>query len=87
MQSTEEQLGPYLPTQIELEEMKNEDFEAWVHQAKSELQKRAEQRDPLSQLRKRISKELGNPNLTGPQREARILREIERYEIIISSRL
>lgn len=72
----------YLPTATELEQMSKEEFEQWIFRTKQELPKRAERRDPLFHLQKRISSVLKNNELTEIQREFQVLCEIERFEQI-----
>ncbi|MGE7051126.1 hypothetical protein ACQKI4_00810 [Paenibacillus glucanolyticus] len=73
-----------LPSAQEIDDMKQDEFECWVRSAHKELPKRKEQRNPLTHLRKRISEILSNEKLTEVQKEARVLSEIERFDIIIS---
>mgnify|MGYP005750450867 CR=1 FL=1 len=77
-------LEVFLPSVSELESMNSDEFADWIYQAKRELPKRAEKRDPLLHLKKRISILLSKKDMTEEQLEARILSEIERYERIIS---
>lgn len=74
----------YLPNVTQIDDMKREEFEDWVWRASRELPRRAEQRDPLTHLRKRISEIIANDSLTEIQKEARVLSEIERFGKIIS---
>lgn len=78
-----EHLQPFLPAALELEEMSIDDFGAWVNEAERELRKRAEKRDPLFHLKKRISSILKSENIPEDQREASVYSEIERYFRII----
>jgi hypothetical protein len=79
-----EELEPFLPSVTEIDEMDRDKFEMWVTQAKIELIKRANERDPLIALKKRISNILSNNTLSEVQKEVRVMHEIERYERIIS---
>lgn len=78
------ELKPFLPTTEEIEKMDKNQFEGWISEASKELPKRAEIRDPLFHLKKRISNTLRDDQLSEEQREVKVLHEIERYKRVSS---
>lgn len=51
-------LDPYLPTAQVIQKMSRSEFSCWINKAQQELPRRAEKRDPLFHLQKRISRTL-----------------------------
>jgi len=76
------ELQPFLPTSDQIDEMSLARFEAWMYEASEEIPKRAEKRDPLFHLKKRISTILEKSGLSEAQREACVLHEIMRFKRI-----
>ncbi|MCY9764837.1 hypothetical protein M5X06_03915 [Paenibacillus alvei] len=74
------ELKTYLPSAKQIDEMSRFDFLTWVEEARRELLRRAEQRDPLTQLRKRISKIVADESLVEVQKEARVFDELENFK-------
>lgn len=74
------ELEPYLPNAKQVNEMSPFDFLTWVEEARSVLPRRAEKRDPLTHLRKRISEIVADESLMEVQKEARVLDELENFK-------
>lgn len=72
-------LPTWLPTAEQIESATLEDFRSWVSDAKTQLPKRGEMRDPLSKLRERVSRILKSDD-SEEAKEREILHAIQRYE-------
>ncbi|MDT3416143.1 hypothetical protein QO009_002011 [Brevibacillus aydinogluensis] len=75
----EKEIEKFLPTSNELEAMNLDEFRDWVDRAYFVLPARKIQRDPLSQLRKRISEILDGKYATEAEKEEAVWRAIARY--------
>lgn len=74
------ELELFLPTSKALFEMTKDEFTDWVHRASIEISEREERRDPLNQLRIKVSSIIDNNFLTERQKEYEILHEISKYK-------
>ncbi len=68
-----------LPTSSELDEMSLSQFYVWSKDIFNEIHERRIQRDPLSHLKKRISKILNDESLSGIPKEEAVYRAIKSY--------
>jgi len=75
----EKELEPYLPTLEELEGMSLGSFGNWVIRADEEIPKRVIMRDPLTNLRKRISTLLSKHFNTEAEKEEAVHYEIRKH--------
>jgi hypothetical protein len=84
MDEQNNQLEPFLPTGQEIQDMNLEEFSQLIYKAHREIPQRAEKRDPLFHLKKRISAIMDDKELNEVQKESQVFHAIDRYMRITS---
>lgn len=75
-------LKVWLPSSDHINQMNNEYFKEWVREAKNQLPRRVELRDPIIKLKERIS-QIIESDASEEEKEKEVICAIERYETLL----